>query len=122
MYNIREWEKQANIVADVLSRAPDFDKTVRVEKAEFQARQRAVYEALRAAGFDAGIVYSDEHYHGDVPYLGIWAKPGAPYVCIEPWCGVNDDRRARADISEKDAIQRLPAGGVFDLAYTAEIL
>ncbi len=59
---------------------------------------------------------------GDVPYLGIWAKPGAPYVCIEPWCGVNDDRRARADISEKDAIQRLPAGGVFDLAYTAEIL
>lgn len=59
---------------------------------------------------------------GDVPYLGIWAKPGAPYVCIEPWCGVNDDRRARADISEKDAIQRLPEGGVFDLAYTAEIL
>ena len=59
---------------------------------------------------------------GDVPYLGIWAKPGAPYVCIEPWCGVNDDRRVRADISEKDAIQRLPEGGVFDLAYTVEIL
>ena len=59
---------------------------------------------------------------GDVPYLGIWAKPGAPYVCIEPWCGVNDDRRPRDDISEKDAIVRLPQGGVFDLAYTAEIL
>ena len=59
---------------------------------------------------------------GDVPYLGIWAKPGAPYVCIEPWCGVNDDRRPRADISEKDAIVRLPAGSIFDLAYTAEIL
>ena len=83
MYNIREWEKQANIVADVLSRAPDFDKTVRVEKAEFQARQRAVYEALRAAGFDAGIVYSDEHYHGDVPYLG-----GNTNISVEPVSGI----------------------------------
>ncbi len=59
---------------------------------------------------------------GDVPYLGIWAKPGAPYVCIEPWCGVNDDHRPRADFSEKDAIMRLPQGGVFDLVYSAEIL
>jgi galactose mutarotase-like enzyme len=71
---------------------------------------------------------NDAHEHevrftfGDVPYLGIWAKPGAPYVCIEPWCGVNDDRRERDDLREKDAIQRLPQGGVFDLVYTAEIL
>lgn len=59
---------------------------------------------------------------GDVPFLGIWAKPGAPYVCIEPWCGVNDDRNARADVSEKEGIVRLPKGGVFDLVYTAEII
>ena len=59
---------------------------------------------------------------GDVPYLGIWAKPGAPYVCIEPWCGVNDDRRMRDDLSEKDAIQRLPQGGIFDLVYTVDVL
>ncbi len=59
---------------------------------------------------------------GDVPYLGVWAKPGAPYVCIEPWCGVNDDRTERSDISEKEAIVRLSAGDMFDLVYTAEIL
>ncbi|MCR5484298.1 MAG: aldose 1-epimerase family protein [Clostridiales bacterium] len=58
---------------------------------------------------------------GDVPYLGIWAKPGAPYVCIEPWCGVNDDRRKRDDISEKDGIVRLNEGETFDLTYTAEV-
>lgn len=23
----------------------------------------------------------------DMPQLGIWTKPGAPYVCIEPWSG-----------------------------------
>lgn len=26
----------------------------------------------------------------DFPYLGIWAKPNAPYVCIEPWQGITD--------------------------------
>ncbi|MBR5618611.1 MAG: aldose 1-epimerase family protein [Clostridia bacterium] len=88
------------------------------------------HDALILSGIHSKAVTlrNEAHAHevrftfGDVPYLGIWAKPGAPYVCIEPWCGVNDDRRQRADISEKDAIQRLPRGGVFDLAYTAEIL
>lgn len=27
---------------------------------------------------------------GGAPHLGIWAKPGARYVCIEPWYGVSD--------------------------------
>ena len=59
---------------------------------------------------------------GDVPFLGIWAKPGAPYVCIEPWCGVNDDRTERADVAQKEGIVRLPQDGIFDLVYTAEML
>ncbi len=79
-------------------------------------RSKAV--TLRRAGNEHDVRFT----FGDVPYLGIWAKPGAPYVCLEPWCGVNDDHRWREDISEKDAITRLPQGGVFDLAYTAEIL
>jgi len=83
MFNIREWSKQANIVADVLSKAPKFDKTLRVGKEEFARRHKAVYEALQKAGFDAGIVYSDEHYHGDVPYLG-----GNTNISVEPVAGV----------------------------------
>ena len=59
---------------------------------------------------------------GDVPFLGIWAKPGATYVCIEPWCGVNDDRNIRSDVSRKEGIVRLERNGVFDLVYTAELL
>lgn len=83
MVNIREWNKQANIVADILSRAPSFDKTLRVGREEFARRQKAVYEALAAAGFDGGIVYSDEHYHGDVPYLG-----GNNNISVEPVAGI----------------------------------
>ena len=83
MFNIKEWSKQANIVADVLSRAPKIDKNLRVGREEFQRRQKAVYQALAAAGFDGGIVYSDEHYHGDVPYLG-----GNTNISVEPVAGI----------------------------------
>ena len=83
MFNIREWSKQANIIADVLSKAPKIDKTLRVGREEFQRRQKAVYEALAKAGFDGGIVYSDEHYHGDVPYLG-----GNTNISVEPVSGI----------------------------------
>lgn len=83
MVNVKEWSKQANIIEDVLSKAPSFDKTLRVGRAEFERRQKAVYAALSAAGFDAGIVYSDEHYHGDVPYLG-----GNTNISVEPVAGI----------------------------------
>ena len=58
---------------------------------------------------------------GDAPYLGIWAKPGAPYVCLEPWCGVNDDRTVREDVSQKEGIVRLRRQAHFHLVYTAEV-
>ena len=48
-----------------------------------------------------------EFTFGDCPFLGIWAKPGAPYVCLEPWYGVNDGREVKDDISKKRGIQRL---------------
>ena len=83
MFNIREWSKQANIVADVLSKAPKFDKTVRVGRDEFARRHTELYKRLKAAGFDGGIVYSDEHYHGDVPYLG-----GNTNISVEPVAGI----------------------------------
>ncbi len=43
----------------------------------------------------------------DSPFLGIWAKPNAPYVCLEPWWGVNDDYNKKADFSQKRGIMSL---------------
>ena len=37
---------------------------------EFLRRQRAVSDALAEQGLPVGFVFSDEHYCGDVPYLG----------------------------------------------------
>lgn len=58
---------------------------------------------------------------GDAPFLGIWAKPNAPYVCIEPWYGVNDDRIRYEDISQKRGIESLEPEERFDLVWIAEL-
>lgn len=63
-----------------------------------------------------------EFTFGKCPFLGIWAKPGAPYVCIEPWYGVNDGREVKSDISEKRGIERLGEGETFEFSWTAEII
>ena len=57
--------------------------------------------------------------YADATYLGIWAKRGAPYVCIEPWFGVNDFADTDYDFSEKPGILALDAGGCFD--YSVKI-
>ena len=58
---------------------------------------------------------------GDAPFLGVWAKPNAPYVCIEPWYGVNDDRIRYEDVSQKRGIQALEPDESFDLVWIAEV-
>ncbi len=46
-------------------------------------------------------------FNFDSPLLGIWAKPNAPYVCIEPWWGVNDNYDRKSDLSQKRGIMAL---------------
>lgn len=43
----------------------------------------------------------------DFNYLGLWAKPNAPFICIEPWLGISDSVLATKEISEKEAILSL---------------
>ncbi len=77
------WLADAKKVAKVLSRAPSIDKNLRIDRAEFSARHQKVIQALKDADIDAAFVYSDEHYNGDVPYLG-----GCTNITIEPIAGV----------------------------------
>lgn len=48
----------------------------------------------------------------DTPYLGIWTKPGAAFVCIEPWHGHADPAGFDGDFRTKP--------GVFEVAPGAD--
>ena len=43
-------------------------------------------------------------------YLLLWTKPGANYICIEPWCGIPDFVDSDYDITKKTGIIKLEAG------------
>jgi galactose mutarotase-like enzyme len=50
-------------------------------------------------------------------YLGLWAKPGADFVCIEPWLGCADSEGEPKDIKQKEAIQKTETGHVFEASF-----
>jgi galactose mutarotase-like enzyme len=47
----------------------------------------------------------------DAPYLGIWTKPGAPLICIEPWHGITDPEGFSGDFKDKPGVFVLKGGG-----------
>ena len=46
----------------------------------------------------------------DTPYLGIWTKPGAGFICIEPWHGHCDPEEFSGDFRTKPGIFLVPPG------------
>ncbi len=47
----------------------------------------------------------------DTPKLGIWTKPGAAYVCVEPWHGIADPTGYTGDYRDKPGVFEVAAGG-----------
>lgn len=58
----------------------------------------------------------------DFDYLGIWAKSGAPFVCIEPWLGIGDSADSNQKFEEKDGILKLEAHQTEVKTYSITIL
>lgn len=60
-------------------------------------------------------------YFEGFPHLALWAKPGADYVCIEPWLGLPDRVDAPLEISQKTNYQSLAAGESYRASIVSEI-
>lgn len=59
---------------------------------------------------------------GDFDYLGIWAKPGAPFICLEPWLGIADSADHRGLLAEKEGIRMLDPGASETKKFSIEIV
>jgi len=58
---------------------------------------------------------------GDFPYLGIWTKENAPFICIEPWLGIADNADATGILEDKEGIQKLSSGEVVEKVWSIEV-
>ena len=57
----------------------------------------------------------------DFPYLGIWTKVNAPFICIEPWLGIADNVNSTGDLTEKEGIQMLESFGENSVSWSVEV-
>jgi galactose mutarotase-like enzyme len=72
------------------------------------ASRRVTYGAPGAPGLQIDF--------DDMPMLGLWSKPGAGFLCIEPWAGIADPAGFAGDFSDKPGIVEVPPGATQDFA------
>ncbi|MBI1781587.1 MAG: aldose 1-epimerase family protein [Sphingobacteriales bacterium] len=67
---------------------------------------------------------SDKNKHGlsfyfdDFPFFGIWAAKDAPFVCLEPWCGIGDSINHNQQLPDKEGINKLAPGESFSRTWS----
>ncbi|MET1755081.1 aldose 1-epimerase family protein [Novosphingobium sp. RD2P27] len=66
--------------------------------------------ASRSVRFEAPASASITVTFPDTPMLGIWQKPGAAFLCIEPWQGIADPVGFECDFRDKPGVISLARG------------
>jgi galactose mutarotase-like enzyme len=69
---------------------------------------------------------SNKHEHGfnfyfnGFDYFGIWAAKDAPFICLEPWCGIADSIKHNQQLTDKEGINELQPGESFVRTWSVE--
>lgn len=101
--------------------SPVFGDTLAPDARLFEA-DALIWDRLesRACSFGAPGGASVALEWDNCPMLGIWQKPGAPFLCIEPWQGLADPQGFAGDFRAKPGVVELAPGDEarFTLAIT----
>lgn len=54
------------------------------------------------------------------PYLAVWSKPGAPFICLEPWYTTADTVKSSGVFTQKTDLITLAPKKEFECKYTVE--
>ncbi|MFT3688787.1 aldose 1-epimerase family protein [Paenirhodobacter sp.] len=79
-------------------------------------------------GAGEGLTYRAESGPGlrfrfeNLPNLALWSKPGAPFVCIEPWHGMAARKGAGPEIAARPFSVLLPPGEGRAFGFSVEIV
>lgn len=78
------------------------------------ASRRVTYGAQRGAKLEIDFA--------DFPTLGVWTRPGAEFICIEPWQGTSDPAGFVGDIRDKPGISEIAPGASRHFAMHISLL
>ncbi len=82
----------------------------------FDEGQISEVSVLRPDGRPYVTMYCD-----GFPSMGIWSKPGAPFVCLEPWDGRCDNVGCTGVLEEKPEVHALDGGSIYKKEYAIAI-
>ena len=71
---------------------------------------------LRYVGPDGGLEFSWTGF----PQLGLWQKPGAGFLCIEPWHGYSSPVGWAGDFADKPGLLIIPPGESRAMSWTVQ--
>jgi galactose mutarotase-like enzyme len=72
---------------------------------------------LKKRNEDKGIFIRFDGY----PNLALWSKPGADFLCIEPWLGLPDSEKESIDITQKSSYKRIESKAQFSISIETEL-
>ena len=79
-------------------------------------------------GAGAGLHYGPKSgpairfFWDNLPNLALWTKPGARFICIEPWHGTAAQVGGSGDLASRPYSERLEPGAIERYSFTAELL
>ena len=56
------------------------------------------------------------------PFFGLWTKPGAQFICIEPWHGIADPEGFSGDFAEKPGVFSVATGAVLPIEMVISLV
>ena len=93
-------------------------KEIELRRDVFFKEDTLVFENVRSSwlklqGPEAGLRVSFSR----APWVGIWTKGDAPFICLEPWQGHGDFAGYEGEFGEREGTIILPPGTSFDFTY-----
>jgi galactose mutarotase-like enzyme len=83
-----------------------------------------IFDRLLSTHLDYGGVSGPQirlRFH-DFPILGVWTKPGAGFLAIEPWHGTSDPEGFDGDISEKPGMMEIAPDSAKELLMSISLV
>jgi galactose mutarotase-like enzyme len=113
----------AGLLSPVPHPTPVVGKRLMLEDALFQP-DVVIFDQFRSHRLTYGAQDGPhlEVAYPDATYLGIWTKPGAPFVCIEPWRGIADPEGFAGDFTTKPGVFSVPPGGTESISMTLKLV
>jgi len=105
------------------TRASPLDGRVLALRDDLFVDDALVWNRIHSSGVTYGAAEGPQLEIGfpDTPKLGIWTKPGAHYVCVEPWHGIADPVGFTGEFRDKPGVFEIAPRGLWTCSMSVTL-